>query len=263
MTASPIDAKGDVVKAARLVVLLSLRRNSITDKRCRTLEMLLDSQIATTSNLTLLRQVVSRPTEQVWTYPRLDPPCKTALYECMESRFGDMGCLAKIFKFALNASPELGEWCSDRVWTYALAEEVLPKLQGSVSRVLNRSIQNGSMERVEKEINRLKEACEVVATYRLRNHDISRQLSPKVQLLREELSKQFQSAENTKCIVFTKQRHTARLLGDLFTSLDLPNLRPGILIGVRSGDDAGMNTTYHQQFKTMMRFRKGELNCLV
>ncbi|KAL1967917.1 hypothetical protein VTN77DRAFT_2334 [Rasamsonia byssochlamydoides] len=244
MTASPIDAKGDVVKAAV------------------TLEKLLDSQIATTSNLTLLRQVVNRPTEQVWKYPRLDPPFKTALYECLETRFGDVECLAKIFKFSLNASSELGEWCSDRVWAYVLAEEVLPKLQGSVSRAFNRSIRNGSMDKVENEINRLKDACQVVAAYKLRSHDISHQLSPKVQLLRDELSKHFGRAANTKCIVFTKQRHTARLLGDLFTSLDIPNLRPGVLIGVRSGDDAGMNTTYHQQFKAMMRFRKGELNCL-
>lgn len=198
----------------------------------------------------------------MWTYPRLDPPFKTALYERLETRFGDVECLAKIFKFSLNATSELGEWCSDRVWAYALAEEVLPKLQGSVSRAFSRSIRNGT-ERVESEINRLREACEMVATYRLRSHDISHQLSPKVQLLREKLSQYFERASDTKCIVFTKQRHTARLLGDLFTSLDIPNLRPGVLIGIRSSDDAGMNTTYHQQFRAMMRFRKGELNCLV
>jgi endoribonuclease Dicer len=89
------------------------------------------------------------------------------------------------------------------------------------------------------------------------------QMSPKVSRLREKLVECFRKAADTKCIVFTKQRHTARLLGDLFIQLGIQNLRPGVLIGIRSADDAGMNTSFRQQFTTLVKFRTGELNCLV
>ncbi|KAL2001634.1 hypothetical protein VTN02DRAFT_1519 [Thermoascus thermophilus] len=42
----------------------------------------------------------------------------------------------------------------------------------------------------------------------------------------------------------------------------MQHLRPGVLIGTRSGDDAGVNSTSRQQFTTLARFRTGELNCL-
>lgn len=225
--------------------------------------MLLDSRISTTSNLTLLRQVVSRPREQVWKYRRLDPAFKTALYESLESQFGDMDCLSKTFTFSFIASSELGEWCSNRVWTYALAEAMLPKLHGKITSAFKRLALEDANTKIEVDTKRLEQAHDVVVNYMSRDSDILSQVSPKVLLLHEMLSKHFEDQPDTKCIVFTKRRHTARLLGHLFTVLKVPNLRTGVLIGVKSGDDAGMNTTYHQQFKVMMSLRKGELNCLV
>lgn len=244
MTASPIDVKGDVVKAAM------------------TLETLLDCRICTTSNLMLLQKTVSRPTEQTWEYPMLGAPFKTELYESLHSRFCDIATLEKTFRFAWDASSELGGWCSDRVWHYVLAEEVLPRIEGSVSRAIEQSLCTRRSAKIEAETQRLREASELVMKYKILSPHSPNQMSPKVSRLCEGLTTYFERPTDTKCIVFTRQRHTARLLGDLFMHLGIRNLRPGVLIGVRSGDDAGMNTSFRQQFVTLANFRTGEINCL-
>ncbi|THC97875.1 hypothetical protein EYZ11_002626 [Aspergillus tanneri] len=244
MTASPIDTKGDIVEAAV------------------TLEKLLDSKIATTSNPTLLRQVVSRPMEKVWTYDKLEMPFATTLYKALEDRFGDMGSLESTFRFARQASSELGRWCSDRVWMHALADDVLPKLESNVSKLL--SDNSGQIpESAYKEIFRIKEASDIVKKHVFGRPDRPGELSPKVQLLCDELRKCFGCPMETKCIVFTKKRYTAKMLFELFTQLEIPSLRPGVLIGVRCNDAAGMNVTFRQQFLALVKFRNGEINCLV
>jgi endoribonuclease Dicer len=211
----------------------------------------------------LLQQTVSRPTEQTWEYPMLGAPFKTELYESLHSRFCDIATLGKTFRFAWDASSELGGWCSDRVWHYVLAEEVLPRIEGSVSRAIEQSLCTRRSAKIEAETQRLREASELVMKYKILSPHSPNQMSPKVSRLCEGLTTYFERPTDTKCIVFTRQRHTARLLGDLFMHLGIRNLRPGVLIGVRSGDDAGMNTSFRQQFVTLANFRTGEINCLV
>ncbi|KAI3054082.1 hypothetical protein CBS147352_4030 [Aspergillus niger] len=244
MTASPIDTKGDIV-----------------DEATR-LEKLLDSRIATTSNMSLLRQVVRRPVERVWSFNKLEQPFATSLYKHLEDRFGDMACLEGIFRFAWQASSELGRWCSDRAWARALADDVLPKLEGSVRKTANSETSSNVPESAYKEILRITEASEVVKSYAFSSPETFGQLSPKVQVLREELARYFGRQTETKCIVFTQKRYTALILAELFQTLDIPFLRPGVLIGVRSGDLAGMNITFRQQFISLVKFRTGEINCL-
>ncbi|GAA83316.1 hypothetical protein AKAW_01431 [Aspergillus luchuensis IFO 4308] len=226
MTASPIDTKGDIV-----------------DEATR-LEKLLDSRIATTSNMSLLRQVVRRPVER------------------LEDRFGDMACLEGIFRFAWQASSELGRWCSDRAWARALADDVLPKLEGNVRKTANSETSSDVPESAYKEILRITEASEIVKDYEFSSPETFGQLSPKVQVLREELAHYFGRPTETKCIVFTQKRYTALILSELFQTLNIPFIRPGVLIGVRSGDLAGMNITFRQQFISLVKFRTGEINCL-
>jgi endoribonuclease Dicer len=214
--------------------------------------------------LQLLRQVVSRPKERLWTYPRLGPPFKTHLYRHLEQQVGNIEYLESTFKFTYRASSELGEWCADTVWTYALAERELVKLQGDLNRTVRLNLEGGG---VSPQLDCLKEnlssASDYVAAYPIRSPDDANLLSPKVRLLKEELTVFFSNSIESKCIVFAKQRHTARLLYELFNHLDLVNLRPGLLIGVRSGDQGGSYTSLRQQFLTISMFRKGELNCLV
>ncbi|KAJ9253860.1 hypothetical protein DTO027B5_7245 [Paecilomyces variotii] len=245
MTASPIDAKGDIAKAATM------------------LETLLDSRIATTSNLTLLRQTVSRPTEEVWTYRRLQQPFETTLHRMLKSRFSNLSCLEKTFRYSLDASSELGSWCSDQVWKYALSEEVLPRLESKISRGFMKNYGHKKRARLEHETKCVQEACDLVKNYVFNSPSLSHQLSPKVQLLCNEISKYFELPTGTKCIIFVEKRHTARVLGDLLTAIGIAHLRPGVLIGVRAGDDAGMKSTFRQQFMALAKFRTGELNCLV
>ncbi|KAI9045212.1 putative RNA helicase/RNAse III [Aspergillus affinis] len=244
MTASPIDTKGDIIDAAI------------------SLETLLDSKIATTSKQNLLRQVVSRPVEKVWAYDRLETPFATMLYSTMENRFGDMAALEGISRFARLASSELGKWCSDQAWIHALADDVLPKLENTVSKLLQSGSSSQIPETAYKEISRIKEASEIVKKHTFGNPSFPGELSSKVQLLCDELKACFGSSTETKCIVFTQKRYTARMLFELFTKLEIPFIRPGVLIGVRSGDVAGMNVTFRQQFLALVKFRSGEINCL-
>ena len=229
----------------------------------RRLETLLDSTIATTSKLNLLRQFVSRPIEVLWTYDELQPPYATNLYKIMKDRFGDIRPLEGVFRFAWTASSELGKWCSDRAWTYALGDDVIPKLEGKISKLLDSDVSTQIPESAYKEIERIREAGDIVKSHEFSHPNVSGELSPKVQLLRRELEKHFGKPTETKCIVFTEKRYTAKSLLELFTILDIPHLRPGMLVGVRSGDIAGMNNSFRQQFISLVKFRKGEINCLV
>ncbi|KAE8352631.1 ATP-dependent helicase dcl1 [Aspergillus coremiiformis] len=244
MTASPIDTKGDIVESATK------------------LETLLDSKIATTSKLTLLRQVVRRPIEKVWEYDKLDPPFPTKLYQIMQSRFGDIRALQPVFRFTMQASSELGPWCADRAWVHALADDVLPKLEGNVRKLTQPGTSSQVPESAYTEISRIREASDIVKNHSFNSLDAPGELSNKVQLLRKELFKSFEHPTETKCIVFTQKRYTAKMLFDLFKTLGIPYLRPGVLIGVRSGDIVGMNVSFRQQFLALIKFRSGEINCL-
>ncbi|EEA28280.1 Dicer-like protein 1 [Talaromyces marneffei ATCC 18224] len=245
MTASPLDAKRDPVKAAQ------------------ELESLLHSKIATASNLTLLRQVVGRPEEEQWRYPALKKPFKTALYQILEKQYGDMECLKSIFTFSFEASSYLGPWCADHVWSGAISEKMLPRFHGKITTAWKRLGGETAMKKTETEISRLRQMSELITNYGMPSGPaILEQLSEKVRVLYQHLTKRFEEAPNTKCIVFTKQRNTAKLLEVVFKQLSVPHMRPGVLVGIGSGDICGMNSTYPQQFKATIEFRKGELNCL-
>ncbi|EDN06056.1 predicted protein [Histoplasma mississippiense (nom. inval.)] len=224
MTASPVDAKVDVAKAAK------------------NLETLLDSQIATASNLDALRQAIARPTEQIWVIRELE----------------------KIFFYALEASSMLGKWCSDWLWTFALEATELPKLEGRVSKNYMQSSSRDHSKGLDEAIKLLREAGQLI-----RNHtfdtpvDCPAHLSSKVRLLLHELSLYFERHTDTKCIVFVQQRHTARLLAELFSRIGTRHMQTGILIGVQHDGIGGANFSFRQQFLTLLKFRKGELNCLV
>jgi endoribonuclease Dicer len=225
---------------------------------------MLDAQIATASNVKLLREAVARPTEEAWAYDRLNKPCETELYRDLHSRFGQVAALEKLFRFSHQASSDLGPWCSDWVWSYALAEDVLPQVEARASRGLMKNMPMISPKGGNSLAQRIRKAGDMIKAHNFEDpRDSPHLLSSKVRLLHHELSKYFERHTDTKCIVFTAQRHTARILSDLFTRIRTPHLRPGYLIGVRARDNEGTNTTHRQQLMTLINFRKGELNCLV
>ncbi|OGE58522.1 hypothetical protein PENARI_c001G00533 [Penicillium arizonense] len=242
MTASPVDTKCDIAEAAMR------------------LETLLDSRIATTSDLSLLRHFVSRPKEEEWVYQVLHSPFETELYGTMKTKFGHLSVLETTFQFALHASSELGGWCADQVWPLALANEMLPKLEGQIAKNADVSVE--ASEKASKEIKEIQEANEFVKTYMTNQPSEPGDLSSKVQLLMKKLEEKFQRAPQTKCIVFVQRRNTAKVLLQLCKRLRIPNLRPDVLVGVRKGDPVGMNSTFRLQFLTLIKFRQGEFNCL-
>lgn len=228
------------------------------------MEGLLHSKIATTSNLDLLRRVVSKPEEELWKYVPLKKPFKTTLYQTIEDEYGDMECLRDIFTFSLEATSSLGPYCADSTWVDALAKERLPHFHGKITAAYKRLGPEIAAAKTDHEIQKLNRLSQMVREHELPSgSDMFEQLSQKVQIFHRNLGKRFEEDPNTKCIVFTKQRRTASLLSIVFDRLPIPYVRSGVLVGIRSGDHIGMNSSYHQQFKTMIQFRKGELNCLV
>lgn len=203
-----------------------------------------------------------RPTEETWTYKKLKPPFATELYEAISQKFGETEALKPIFRFALNATSELGKWCADQVWEQALAGDVIPKLEGIVSKEFDSGSPKMTVEAAQVDIMRAKEACEIVKAHQFKHPLDSGQLSPKVELFLTRLAEHFAESKDKKCIVFTKRRNTAKTLLRLCEELDIPNLRPGVLVGARNSDITG-NITFRDQFLVLVKFRQGEVNCLV
>ncbi|KAI9847076.1 MAG: Dicer-like protein 1 [Sclerophora amabilis] len=246
MTASPVDAKVDVVQAAKQ------------------LETMLHSQIATTSDLSLLQTMVHRPQEQVAQYEVLAAPFETDLYRRLKAAYGGIDVLARSFRIAKDASSELGSWCADLLWSFVLAEAEGAKLEAKTERLfLSREVKNQSVEALDEDIAYLREAREIIRNHQFREPQSNElDLSSKVRLLRDYLVQRFKAPTEDKCIVFVQKRYTARALAELFQHIGPPHLRVGVLTGTRTGDAVDLNVSFHRQTIILMKFRKGTINCL-
>ena len=105
MTASPVDSQEDPKVASRR------------------LESLLDSKLATASDLALLRMFSNRPTEKIGEYEQPDIPGDTGLHKHMRTTFSAIPKFEKLSHRASEARIELGDWCSDLIWRYSLQKE--------------------------------------------------------------------------------------------------------------------------------------------
>lgn len=225
---------------------------------------MLHCQIATTSDLSLLRNSISRPDESLALYEPLPYPYDTPLCSSLKARFGDLEALAKIFRNAREATSQLGEWCADHLWRFVLDEDQALKVERKMERKFNRDVGNHPVKMLDAGLAQLKEAKEMVKNWTFSNPDVSgNSLSPKVALLHRYLSLIFEKPSDAKCIIFVKHRYTARLLAQLFSRIGTSNLRMDLLIGSRSGDVGDISFSFRQQVLTLMKFRKGDINCLV
>lgn len=171
-----------------------------------------------------------------------------------------MKILHPVFQFSKEATSELGTWCADRVWIKALSDDVLPRLEGTIVR--ENDSESQSPELIQREISRVNEIAQIVKSHPQKHPLDTGQLSSKVEILLSLFHHHFGDSSDKKCIVFTNKRNTAKVLFDLCEELKLPNLRPGILVGVRN-IDLTAKVTFRQQFLALLKFRKGEINCLV
>ena len=230
----------------------------------RELEAMLHSQIATASDLSLLRMSISRPHESLAVYRRLLYAYDTPLCSSLKARFGDIEALARCFRNSREATSQLGDWCADHLWRFVLEEEQALKVERKTERKFNRSAGNHPVEMLNSQLALLKEAKELVKNWTFADPDVSgNNLSPKVLLLHQYLSLIFEKPSDTKCIIFVKHRYTARLLAQLFSRIGTSNLHLDLLIGSRTGDVGDISFSFRQQVLTLMRFRRGDINCLV
>jgi len=221
MTASPVDTRVDVRKAAA------------------ELEGILHSEIATAADSSLLQYSVGSKQEHVVKYPALGPKFETPLYSQMHDRFKSNSVLRKPLIYSYEATRELGAWGADDVWAFCLGEEV-KKLQAKTERQYHAKKIQDPIAVLEKHKAQLQEAQEVVKAHTFdppdyNNMDFtSKNLSSKVVVLIGYLRERFERPTDDKCIVFVKQRYTARLLAKLVSqpNIGTPYLFVGTLVSI-------------------------------
>jgi len=220
MTASPVDARVDVKKAAA------------------ELEAILHCQIATAADSSLLQYTVTSKQEQLAKYAVLGPKFETPLYKEIYARFKSNSVLNKPLLYAYEASRELGSWCSDHIWPYVLDEEETKKLQAKTERKYHARKVQEPLAVLDKHKEQLREAREIVRTWPFDppNYDpqtrTSTNMSSKVITLVTYLKERFERPTDDKCIVFVRQRYTAQLLANLFAhpQIGTPYLFAGALV---------------------------------
>jgi endoribonuclease Dicer len=220
MTASPVDARVDVKKAAA------------------ELEAILHCQIATAADSSLLQYTVTSKQEQLAKYAALGPKFETPLYKEMYAGFNTNSVLNKPLLFAHEATRELGSWCSDHIWPLCLTEEETKKLQAKTERKYHARKVQEPLAVLEKNKKQLQEARKIVMAHNFEppHYDphsrTSTNLSSKVILLVSYLKERFERTTDDKCIVFVRQRYTARLLANLFSypNIGTPYLFAGALV---------------------------------
>ncbi|KAK4043407.1 dicer-like protein 1 [Parachaetomium inaequale] len=247
MTASPVDAQIDPKIAAA------------------ELEGLLHSQIATVADPTALQNSSAAQKREVLAeYDRSLPEWETELTQALKGLVGDHRVFQKPFAFTATATAELGPWCADRYWQLFFRGDEAVKLESKTERELLR--QSAYSLGIGEHVNKVRQAHNLV-----NQHNFARPcpelLSPKVILLLRILRDQFRRADhNRRCIVFVRQRNIASLLADLLQQpeMQIPGLEPGVLVGggrpEASYDNA--KVTYREQVLTIIKFKKGELNCI-
>lgn len=226
---------------------------------------MLDCQIATAADLSLLRMSISRPKESAVTYEKLRPPYLTPLCERLKATFGDLESVRKVVAFALEATSELGEWCADHVWHLALKDEEARKIERKTERLHYAAREARSTSELDAELEQIRKAQEVIRqwTFQKVKDDFYNNISPKVLLLKKYLEFIFKQSTSPRCIVFVRRRYTARLLMEMFSQMRIPNAKLGVLIGTRYGDAGDVKISFRQQIITLRDFKEGGINCLV
>jgi endoribonuclease Dicer len=221
MTASPVDAKVDIKKAAA------------------ELESLLHCEIATTSDASLQEFKGTGLEEKMAKYDTLGPECETPLLHQLMEKLKTNKLFKKPLTFTREATKELGSWCADQVWSFCLNDEEIKKLQASTERQYHAKNIAPALEVLEKSRVLLEQAQAIVKGHTFDTPDYrdqlslaSSNLSSKVIMLISILKERFERPTDDKCIVFVKRRYTARSLAVLFSNpkIATPHLKVGILV---------------------------------
>jgi endoribonuclease Dicer len=221
MTASPVDARTDVRKAAS------------------ELETMLQCEIATLKDKNSLQGYRVRSYQELISkYPALGPRFETQLYGKIQERLKTNIIFRKPLLYAYEASRELGAWCADLIWSFCLSEDECKKLLAKTERQHHAGLVPEPLALLEGHKSQLEDAQNIVKSHIFdppfydASSDFSPNLSSKVVLLVRFLKERFERPTDDKCIVFVKQRYTARLLTKLFSypTIKTPHLKVGSLV---------------------------------
>lgn len=227
MTASPVDARVDVKKAAAQ------------------LEGLLHCEIATAEDPSLGGYKLSSQQEQSARYATLGSEYETPLCKQMLERINNP-IFRKPLLFARSATRELGSWCADQVWPFCLSEDetkrLLAKTEYNYHKSMNKSNVQAPLAILEKHKAMLQEAREIVKSHEFEQPNFdpdagnftSTNLSSKVVLLVQYLRERYERPTEDKAIVFVRQRYTARILTRLLShpKIATSHLRVGTLVSL-------------------------------
>lgn len=214
--------------------------------------------------MALLQKTIIRPHEEIVRYfPGQQRPVESHLYRELKTRFSDIRVLKPLFERAMEIHTHLGRWCSDYYWSFALANKKAQKLESRIERRSSGTTTAEEIHMMDAEIEHIKEAIALIngnefPEPRWETPDVSMKLIT----LYNYLSQYFERPSDHRCIVFVEQRVVARLLHKLFEVTGGSHLRPGVLTGTGSGRLDDLQATFRSQVMTLMKFRKGEMNCL-
>ena len=255
MTASPVDSRSDVKTAAMQ------------------LEAILHCTIATVADASLLKHSTSKAKEQIYKYSMLPLKFETPLYKEMHARFKTNPIYRRPLTYALEASRELGSWCSDQVWSSCFSDEEMKKLIAKTESRYHKKKVTDPLEVLEAQKRLIEEAQGIVKAFDFGLPDLpdfdstrsSKNLSSKVVCLIHILRSRFERETDDKCIVFVRERYAARTIATLLAQRNIgtPHLRAATLVGARTGNAGDANFSFHEQAVTLMNFRKGIVNCLI
>lgn len=247
MTASPIDAKTDVMQAAN------------------ELEILLDCRIATTDDMSLT-EAIKKPTEMVLKYAQLpDNTFATPLLQSIKAHFPDVQAFDKQFESSMEIARHLGRWCADLYLVDALSESKLRRYEHQAERGYYHSldVDKGGISQLDGHMALLRRVIEFVRDEKDQHLAIRPgDFSSKVIELSVYLRAQFERKSSHRCIVFVNARHTARLLSAAFANLGIQHLQAGFLVGSNTTEIDEDRFSFRSQVMTLIKFRKGDINCL-
>ncbi|KAF2152570.1 ATP-dependent helicase dcl1 [Myriangium duriaei CBS 260.36] len=247
MTASPVDIKaadGDV-------------KNAATE-----LEINLHSKIATTTHLAPLQSVVHRPTERVVSYFPFLQPLDSVLRQEIRSRFSHLPFVPGMILRAQQISKHLGPWCGDLYWKHVFKEQIESKSDSILNRFMGKHRSGIDSTRYDQDLEDLRKLLYLVSNAELQQP--TRQgvhASPKVVALHDSLREYFSLTNDCRCIIFVEERMTAYLLASYFRALKDLCMECDVLVGGGTAD-SGIKLSIRQQVMTLLRFKKGDLNCI-
>ena len=246
MTASPVDAKMDVMQAAT------------------ELETILHSRIATTLDMSLVNPD-KKTTEQTLHYAALRQPFETPLLKAFKAEFGDIGAFRRVFATCPEIARQLGAWCADQYLIDELSESKLRRYEVKLEQRFDARRTLDNVQVLDAGLAELRSAFDFLEKEHARKRvafDDQYSISPKVRELQGYLAREFELSPAQRCIVFVDRRKHARFLATLFKIIGTEHMRPAFLVGSNATETGEENMSFKEQVLALMKFRKGDINCL-